>query len=310
MPPASAPCSAPTPATSTARAAISSPSTASHASSDKAVSSSNASSPSTSTVPPLIQKIALAAHNIFNAAQSRQFAADLHALPPLPPLADALLSERFSVLDAIAYGSRHNLALAARSFSQTRFEGLDQQCAILAINLFPTDINASMRQVNIYYDRLSAAASAPLYSQQEALQHELERDFARFADQAPLLRAFRPAKNLLTYFIESIGGSTRIYAIQHLQSQLAELALALSAYHTDHHAYPGSLAALAPDYLPRIPEDLFINQPLHYTLTPPRAPTGFTLYSVGPNMTDDAGQTRQHHDSAHNNADDLLITVP
>jgi hypothetical protein len=254
-------------------------------------------------------EIALAAHNIFNAAQSRQFAADLHALPPLPPLADALLSERFSVLNGIAYGSRHNLGITAISFFNGELDPLEKKFTLVAINLFPTDINAAMRQANTYYDRLSAAARAPLYSQQETLQQALEQDFSRIFKQPPPLRIFTPAKNLLTFFIQSIGGSTRIYAIQHMQSQLAELALALSAYHSDHHAYPPTLAALAPDYLPAIPEDLFINQPLHYTLTPPPH-TGYTLYSVGPNMTDDAGQTRQHHDPAHNRADDLTVTVP
>jgi hypothetical protein len=249
---------------------------------------------------------ALAAHNIFNAAQSRQFAVDLHALPPLPPLVDAILSERFSVLDGIAYGSRHNLAVNAISFTDTRIESFDQKCALLAINLFPTDINAALRQANTYYDRLSAAARAPLYSQQEALQQALEQDFSRIFKQPPPLRIFSPAKNLLTFFIQSIGRATAVYAIQHMQSQLAELALALSAYHTDHQAYPPALAPLTPDYLPAIPEDLFINQPLHYTLTP----TGYLLYSVGINMQDDAGQTRQHHDAAHPRADDLTLTVP
>jgi len=86
---------------------------------------------------------------------------------------------------------------------------------------------------------------------------------------------------------------------------LTRLALALAAFHADRHAYPIALAELAPAYLPAIPLDFFIEKPLHYQATP----TGYLLYAVGRNMTDDLGFGRDHKDKAHPTADDLTILV-
>ena len=82
---------------------------------------------------------------------------------------------------------------------------------------------------------------------------------------------------------------------------LTRLALALAVYQADHHSYPAALSALAPDYLHAIPQDRFIDSPLHYNVTP----GGYLLYSVGLNMKDDGG--RDH--SANHHSDDLAVLV-
>lgn len=48
---------------------------------------------------------------------------------------------------------------------------------------------------------------------------------------------------------------------------------------------PQSLSELVPDMLPAIPEDPFDEQSLRYR----RLPQGFTVYSVGPDFTDNGG---------------------
>lgn len=63
--------------------------------------------------------------------------------------------------------------------------------------------------------------------------------------------------------------------------------LALRAYSLDHHgAYPTTLQALAPGYLPAVPVDpLSDDKPLQYRLTG----KSYVLYSIGPDGKDDGG---------------------
>ncbi|MEO7715432.1 MAG: hypothetical protein ABIY70_04480 [Capsulimonas sp.] len=71
------------------------------------------------------------------------------------------------------------------------------------------------------------------------------------------------------------------------QNAFLEIALALHAYQLQHHDYPETLSALAPDLLPRLPDDPFApGSPLRYQNN---AGT-YTLYSVGPDGVDDGGK--------------------
>jgi hypothetical protein len=71
-----------------------------------------------------------------------------------------------------------------------------------------------------------------------------------------------------------------------MHRRLAEIALALSAYHVREGRYPESPSLLVPDYLPEIPADTFTGEPLHYRLEG----NGYVLYSVGRDMRDDGGK--------------------
>jgi hypothetical protein len=62
--------------------------------------------------------------------------------------------------------------------------------------------------------------------------------------------------------------------------------LAITIYQAEHGSAPASLAELTPEYLPAIPLDAFIDQPLVYR----RMPTGYLLYSVGTDRIDDGGR--------------------
>ena len=67
---------------------------------------------------------------------------------------------------------------------------------------------------------------------------------------------------------------------------LARVAVALERYHLAHGEYPETLAALAPQFIEKIPHDVIGGQPLHYRRTDDGQ---FVLYSVGWNETDDGG---------------------
>ncbi len=67
---------------------------------------------------------------------------------------------------------------------------------------------------------------------------------------------------------------------------MTEVALALEAYRLENGTYPEALAELVPDYIPEVPLDYFITQPLTYRKTE----TGYLLYSFGPDMDDDGGK--------------------
>lgn len=66
---------------------------------------------------------------------------------------------------------------------------------------------------------------------------------------------------------------------------LLQTHLALRAFKLDFEHLPANLDRLAPDYFKQLPNDPFSDNPLVYL---PHA-TGYQLYSVGPNGTDDGG---------------------
>ena len=66
----------------------------------------------------------------------------------------------------------------------------------------------------------------------------------------------------------------------------AATACALEKYYLDHHAYPTTLAALAPKYLDRVPNDVIDGAPMRYRLT---VDGRYQLYSIGWDGRDDGG---------------------
>ena len=67
---------------------------------------------------------------------------------------------------------------------------------------------------------------------------------------------------------------------------LARTAIALERYRLAHAEFPGSLDALTPQFIAKVPHDVIGGQPLHYRRTDDGQ---FVLYSVGWNETDDGG---------------------
>jgi len=68
---------------------------------------------------------------------------------------------------------------------------------------------------------------------------------------------------------------------------LAVIACALERYRLEKGRYPETLAALVPTHLSTTPMDVLEGQSLRYS----PGQEGFTLYSLGWNLTDEGGQT-------------------
>lgn len=75
-------------------------------------------------------------------------------------------------------------------------------------------------------------------------------------------------------------------ALNQTRANQALIACGLERYHRLHGAYPETLDALMPQFVPHLPRDLIGGQPLHYHRT---TEGRFILYSVGWNEKDDGG---------------------
>jgi hypothetical protein len=79
-------------------------------------------------------------------------------------------------------------------------------------------------------------------------------------------------------------------------SHLAATVAVLERHRLANGGYPKTIADLVPRFLPAMPLDPMDNQPLRYRLNTDGT---FTLYSVGPNHTDDGGVMSKSKDTEH-----------
>jgi hypothetical protein len=102
-------------------------------------------------------------------------------------------------------------------------------------------------------------------------------------------------------FLPRIDQDTEIIA----RLRTARVAMAILCWSAAQDGkLPESLAELVPDTLPAIPADPFDEQPLRYR----RLPQGFTVYSVGPDFTDNGGK-RQPAGTEKADGYDVVFTV-
>ncbi len=71
-----------------------------------------------------------------------------------------------------------------------------------------------------------------------------------------------------------------------IRNRSANAALAVERYRLAHgDGLPPSLDALVPEFLDRVPTDIFADSPLRYR----RLDLGYVIYSIGPDQKDDGG---------------------
>lgn len=98
----------------------------------------------------------------------------------------------------------------------------------------------------------------------------------------------REPSRIYNFFTKlSVAGSVlRRVARSQANVDCAATACALERYWGEHQAYPETLDALAPAFIPRVPVDLIDGASLRYRRTPDGR---YQLYSIGGNQQDDGG---------------------
>ncbi|MGC8668409.1 MAG: hypothetical protein ACP5VE_09880 [Chthonomonadales bacterium] len=151
----------------------------------------------------------------------------------------------------------------------------------------------SANQTPSVKDVLQAAAFA--LADKRAL---IERHLQYFRDVAAETRGpytgrihTPPPRDILGRFLAVEPRTWAVYLEGVADLDLMRVYVAILRYRTDHGAYPAALQSLVPGYLASLPEDPFGGGraiPFRYHIAP--LPTGFVLYSLGPDLKDDGGK--------------------
>jgi hypothetical protein len=88
------------------------------------------------------------------------------------------------------------------------------------------------------------------------------------------------------FLLPTLSRAVQRVAFAQTGADVAALACALERYRLARREFPAELAALAPQFISRLPHDVITGQPLKYRRTPDGR---YILYSVGWNQTDDGG---------------------
>ncbi len=253
----------------------------------------------------------LLADENMNAELARKILADIESLDPLPSETEVFLYyNRFLMLDIISYCSAQGTAttLAKSSHRGPHIYG-DWEATLRNINKVHDELQ-SARKLKTYTAR--AAARDKVIARIETLRSRLKAATGRDSIIRRILKMLRlsrrrfdnweawmqhdPENAIIAIFLQIGVLPDDLDEINNMKGRLTLLAAALAAHKAERGEYPAALAELSPDYLATIPNDLFIEKPLHYT----RTEGGYVLYSVGPDMTDDGGDEDE---------DDIVLKV-
>ena len=122
--------------------------------------------------------------------------------------------------------------------------------------------------------RVAEANALPYYEARPIIA-EIQEDI----DTLPVTRFLSRA------LLPSVAQAAQAQARHEARLDLMQLGLLVEQHHAEHGAYPESLTAVADSLGGRVPLDPFTGAPYRYVLTD----DGFTLYSLGRNLTDDGG---------------------
>lgn len=246
------------------------------------------------------------------AVQLRRYLGDLNTLPPLPPVSEVIdKGERFSSLDFVQ--------VLARSKDKSLKSLLNSDTsAIEGMMVLPIDWNVTMETFNKEYDRIGEVFREPDpgLRMQKVAEHDaaFKKRVARAKDPVSLAtgallgsaksRGQTMAEVLLALLMPAFRQMDVAATRGQARLAITRVAFGLELFRLEHGQYPESLDALSPTILKTVPPDPFTGKPLIFRRD---EATGFIVYSLGDNRTDDGGRT-VHEPAGETKADDLAVT--
>jgi len=234
--------------------------------------------------------------------QAQCYSEQLRKLPPLPSAVERI--DRFDrllaadMICAVARGDLDILWLLSQGWEKIYWtpESLRPIAAWMFI-----DGDLMLRTSNEQFDRLVAAGRRPSFAERIKALRDMEKEVKKeyetrakpLAITAQALKTTSPRKavsqtavlSLMNLIEFGVRDSVETQQCDEIYGDLAQVALALGAYRTDHGRYPAELAALAPKYIAELPKDRYSDGQIKYR----QEKDGYVLYSVGPNLKDDGG---------------------
>jgi hypothetical protein len=123
----------------------------------------------------------------------------------------------------------------------------------------------------------------------EMMQRPLVERAAANDELARRQQALSRAHPIVSQFMPSFHRSVELDLTNAVRIEIARTAIAVQRYRLTHGRLPEQLAELTPTFLAEIPQDAYDGQPLRYA----KLATGFVVYSVGPDRSDDGGEEFQ-----------------
>jgi hypothetical protein len=224
-----------------------------------------------------------------SAEQAERLLADLRAGPAALPLHEVFdLAERGSVLELLQACAVHGNAVLPRFL-----RGTNVTLPAVA-TATPAEWDTAMRTVNRWHDRARDACRQPAFADRAAAISVVEADLAAVADRkvaAPVAPEAFANRVLSTVSSPVAKTDVRMTSIG-VDRDLAEAALALSAFRAKSGEYPQALKELVPAYFKAEPIDPFTGRTLVYHVLG----GGYVLQSLGPNGQDDTGKVGAAND--------------
>lgn len=270
---------------------------------------------------------AIALHGSLSADQSRSYCTELQDLGVITGMADRLeTGDRYLYLERVIQTAERNAGnLNGFMFRKPledikNIENINEGVSTvvdslrLSFNRGLVDVNLVLKIGNHWFDRLVAAARLPTRMARKSEFDKIDAEFQQATDDA--LAVFRTTKPVeMRDVSEKVGillllNDAFLLRIKMLydenscsmRTQLSYCGFALAAWKADHGNYPDELSQLTPDYLKNIPIDNHTGQSLIYR----RSETGYLLYCLGANLTDDDGLTNLDTYKT----DDIAIRTP
>jgi hypothetical protein len=262
----------------------------------------------------------LAYHGSLTKEQAARFATDLAKLPPMPPMCAKLRMERIMYLDSVSYLAREGVqAIARLDGGIQEYEDSIATRLIDWLKARAIDWDTVLRLGNQWYDRLEATAAMPAGAERAAAFQAMNDDLNQILEDSGNFRGIAKSllsgrspdqiagdaigKVLLAMLLPAMNAVFEAETRNSANLEMEPVTLALSAYRADEGEYPKTLDELTPAYLPTIPDDPYIGEPVRYK----RTRKGFVLYCVGPDGEDNGGRGPMSNSYDH---DDIAIFAP